>query len=88
MSPVDILKPDYDRFPKFKDARALNCTINEGDVLFMPSFWWHEVQSYPSEKEQRNVAVNFWYEPFLTKEFPCATCKMDVNPFYRHMLET
>ena len=60
MSPVDILKPNYDRFPKFKDARALNCTINEGDVLFMPSFWWHEVQSYPSKQEQRNVAVNFW----------------------------
>lgn len=60
MSPVDILKPDYNRFPKFKEAQALNCTINEGDVLFMPSFWWHEVQSYPSENEPRNLAVNFW----------------------------
>lgn len=60
MSPVDILNPDYRRFPKFKEARALNCTINEGDVLFMPSFWWHEVQSYPSREEPRNVAVNFW----------------------------
>ena len=60
MSPVDILKPDYQRFPKFKEARALNCTINEGDVLFMPSFWWHEVQSSPSREEPRNVAVNFW----------------------------
>ena len=60
MSPVDILKPDYQRFPKFKEALALNCTINEGDVLFMPSFWWHEVQSSPSKEEQRNVAVNFW----------------------------
>jgi len=87
MSPVDILNPDYHRFPKFKEARALNCTINEGDVLFMPSFWWHEVQSYPSREEPRNVAVNFWYEPFLTKEFPCATCKMDVNSFYHHMLD-
>ena len=60
MSPVDILKPDYQRFPKFKEARALNCTIDEGDVLFMPSFWWHEVQSHPSKEEPRNAAVNFW----------------------------
>lgn len=60
MSPIDILKPDYDRFPKFKDVPAMNCTINEGDVLYMPSFWWHEVQS-SSSKEQRNLAVNFWY---------------------------
>ncbi|XP_068735056.1 tRNA wybutosine-synthesizing protein 5-like isoform X2 [Montipora capricornis] len=86
MSPVNILKPDYTRFPKFKEARALNCTINEGDVLFMPSYWWHEVQSYPSKKEARNLAVNFWYEPFFTKEFPCATCKMDTNSYYHHML--
>lgn len=65
MSPVDILNPDYNRFPKFKEAQALNCTINEGDVLFMPSFWWHEVQSYPSEHEPRNLAVNFWWVFFL-----------------------
>lgn len=61
MSPVDILKPDYNRFPKFREVRAMNCTISEGDVLFMPAFWWHEVQSYPSVEEQRNLAVNFWY---------------------------
>lgn len=30
----------------------------------------------------------FRYEPFLTKEFPCATCKMEINDYYRHMLET
>lgn len=65
MSPVDILKPDYNRFPKFKEAQALNCTINEGDVLFMPSFWWHEVQSYPSKNEPRNLAVNFWWVFFF-----------------------
>ena len=72
MSPVDILKPDYNRFPKFKEAQALNCTINEGDVLFMPSFWWHEVQSYPSENEPRNLAVNFWWVFFAFLGFVSA----------------
>ena len=59
MSPIDILKPDYDRFPKFKNVPAMNCTIEEGDVLYMPAFWWHEVKSAPS-KQHRNLAVNFW----------------------------
>ncbi|KAJ8023648.1 JmjC domain-containing protein 7 [Holothuria leucospilota] len=86
MSPLDILNPDFKRFPRFADARPLNCTINEGDVLFMPAFWWHEVQSYPNITEGRNLAVNFWYEPFLQKEFPCQECKLDVNPKYRHLL--
>jgi hypothetical protein len=26
------------------------------------------------------------YDPFLTKEFPCPTCKLDINPHYRHLL--
>ncbi|XP_071120831.1 jmjC domain-containing protein E-like [Mytilus edulis] len=86
MSPVDIKKVDFKRFPKFAGTYPLNCTLNEGDVLFMPSFWWHEVQSVPNRKEKRNLAVNYWYEPFLTKEFPCPTCKLDVNPKYRHLL--
>ena len=60
MSPVDIMNPNYHRFPKFREVRAMNCTISEGDVLFMPAFWWHEVQSYPSQ-EQRNLAVNYWW---------------------------
>ncbi|XP_006818312.2 bifunctional peptidase and (3S)-lysyl hydroxylase Jmjd7-like [Saccoglossus kowalevskii] len=86
MSPVDILKPEFQRFPEFGKTFPLNCTIDEGDILFMPSFWWHEVQSYPSSTTHRNVAINFWYEPFFTKEFPCPTCPLDVNPIYAHLL--
>ncbi|KAK3598783.1 hypothetical protein CHS0354_020895 [Potamilus streckersoni] len=86
MSPVDILKPDFTRFPRFADAYPMSCTIEEGDVLFMPAFWWHEVQSFPNKTAGRNLAVNFWYEPFLTKEFPCPLCNLDINPKYRHLL--
>ncbi|XP_066275807.1 uncharacterized protein [Branchiostoma lanceolatum] len=86
MSPVDILKPNFKRFPKFAEAVPVNCTIEEGEVLYMPAHWWHEVQSYPSSTQHRNLAINFWYEPFLTKEFPCQTCSLDVNPYYRHLL--
>lgn len=32
------------------------------------------------------IFFSYRYEPFLTKEFPCSTCKMDINSFYRHML--
>ncbi|EDV23297.1 uncharacterized protein TRIADDRAFT_58435 [Trichoplax adhaerens] len=75
MSPVDILKPNLQRFPKFTKAVPYVCEISPGDALFMPAFWWHEVQSFPDKKEKRNLAVNFWYEPFFTREFPCPTSK-------------
>lgn len=86
MSPLDIQRPNLERFPKFAEARPLLCTIEEGEVLFMPAFWWHEVQSRPSQTQHRNLAVNFWYDPFFIKEFPCPDCHLDVNPKYRHLL--
>ena len=60
MSPVDIKAPDLEKFPNFAKARRIHCSLKPGDVLFMPAFWWHEVQSFPDKTEKRNLAVNFW----------------------------
>jgi jumonji domain-containing protein 7 len=87
MSPVDITKPNYGRFPKFAEAKRLECILKPGDVLFMPSFWWHEVQSYPDHNQHRNLAVNFWYKPLLTKEFPCPGCRLEFNHHYDKLLK-
>jgi len=86
MSPVDILNPDYERFPLFGEAVPLRCRIERGEFLFLPSWWWHEVQSYPEKDEGINIAVNFWFRPFYEKEYPCQTCPLEFNPFYRHLL--
>lgn len=83
MSPIYIVQPNCERFPNFTRARQMECVLNEGDILYMPSFWWHEVQFYPNLVEKRNMAVNFWYEPFLKKDFPCPECRMDINPHYK-----
>lgn len=87
MSPIDIAQPDLQRFPNYSKANKLTCTLRAGDILFMPAFWWHEVQSYPDQQEHRNLAVNFWYEPVVTKEFPCAQCRLYFNLNYRQLLE-
>lgn len=61
MSPVDIQDPNLEQFPRFEEAGRLECTLRPGDALFMPAFWWHEVQSRPDPVQQRNLAVNFWW---------------------------
>lgn len=40
-SPVNIMEPDYDKFPLFKNAKPLKVTLEPGDTLFIPSGWWH-----------------------------------------------
>ncbi|CDW52010.1 Cupin 8 domain containing protein [Trichuris trichiura] len=78
MSPIDITYPDFEKFPSLRDLKWLNCTIEPGDILYIPSFWWHEVQSFPDVDENRNLAVNFWYPRFWDKEFPCAKCPFEL----------
>lgn len=40
-SPVNILDPDYSKYPLFKNAKAIKTTLKPGETLFIPSGWWH-----------------------------------------------
>jgi hypothetical protein len=37
--------PDYHRFPMFRDAKGMECTIGPGDLLVVPGGWIHWVKS-------------------------------------------
>jgi lysine-specific demethylase 8 len=56
-SPVDAIRPDFERFPKFQEARYQDCVLEPGEVLYMPAGYWHHVRS-----EGFNVAVNLWWK--------------------------
>ena len=43
-SAVDLDKPDYERFPQFKDVTIIDVVIGPGDLLFLPVGWWHYVR--------------------------------------------
>lgn len=40
-SPVELEAPDLERFPRAARAlaRRLECTVEEGDALYLPAFW-------------------------------------------------
>jgi hypothetical protein len=40
-SMVDILHPDYNRFPALHKVVASECILEPGDTIFMPSGYWH-----------------------------------------------
>merc|ERR1712194_340984 len=57
---IRLDNPDVVAWPSVSRAkgRALEVTLNPGDVLFLPSGWWHHVESL----SDMNVSVNFWFE--------------------------
>jgi ribosomal protein L16 Arg81 hydroxylase len=55
---LDIDNPNYEVFPNFKYAKPIEGIISPGDVLFIPSGWWHDVRSLDLA-----VSVNFWWKP-------------------------
>ena len=42
---VDPARPDWDRYPLYKEARPVECTIGPGDTVFVPGGWAHWVVS-------------------------------------------
>jgi hypothetical protein len=59
MSLVHVTAPDFERFPKFRQAlAAAECAeLGPGDAIFVPPAWWHHVESL----EPFNLLVNYWW---------------------------
>jgi hypothetical protein len=59
ISLVDFHAPDYERFPKFREAlkTAQVSLLEPGDAIIVPSMWWHHVEALNAF----NVLVNFWW---------------------------
>jgi hypothetical protein len=56
---VDFSAPDFDRFPRFREAlaAAIIVDLEPGDALYMPALWWHHVEAEGSF----NLLVNYWW---------------------------
>jgi hypothetical protein len=59
ISLVDFARPDFAQFPKFAAAlqHAQVAELGPGDAIFIPSMWWHHIESL----DALNVLVNYWW---------------------------
>lgn len=57
---VDFEKPDYNRFPNFENVQGYETFIQPGEVLYIPTYWFHHVESLL--KGGPTVSINFWYK--------------------------
>jgi hypothetical protein len=60
ISLVDFHRPDFERFPRFRDALACAevAELGPGDALYMPSLWVHHAESL----DDFGLMMNFWWQ--------------------------
>jgi lysine-specific demethylase 8 len=56
ISPVDAENPDLDRYPRFRGAQTLTVDLNPGELLYLPSAWWHQATSVDA-----SMSINWWW---------------------------
>ena len=59
VSMVSVPVPDFDRYPRFRDALTSACVaeLEPGDAIYIPYLWWHHVESLG----RFNLLVNYWW---------------------------
>ncbi len=58
---VDINDPDYNKYPALKEVKGIDCMIEAGDTLFMPSGYWHHIEYHSAGMgfSMRSLSPNF-----------------------------
>lgn len=54
---IDPLNPDLDEYPSYDEAIKYEIRLNAGDMLYLPSLWYHHVR-----QSHKNISLNFWYD--------------------------
>lgn len=67
ISLVNFRDPDLAKFPRFEEALRHACIaeLEPGDALYLPSMWWHHVESLGTF----NLLINYWWNeapPYMT----------------------
>lgn len=59
MSLVDFHNPDFEKFPRFKEAlkNCIDVPLKQGECIYIPALWWHHVETTSNGV---NCLVNYW----------------------------
>ena len=73
-SPIDIDRPDLNRYPDFAKVTVLDVVVNRGETMFLPLGWWHQVTALdlsmsssfsnpvvPNTYSYRNPDIRNWW---------------------------
>lgn len=78
---VDCFNPDLQKFPLYANAKPVECILNQGEMLYIPSDWWHHVINLENTISLAINTLNEWdYEVVCQKILQSAPIKGHLFP--------
>lgn len=83
-SPINIEQPNFDRYPDVPPGGIpyMDCTVQEGEAIFVPSYFWHEVSSSPGQEQKYNGNSAFNDNDPLPKKFDRIAMNVAINYWF------
>jgi len=57
---VDCFNPDLQKFPMYANAKPVECILNQGEMLYIPSDWWHHLKNLENTITLSLNTINEW----------------------------
>ncbi len=57
---VDAFNPDLEKFPLYTNAKPVEFVLNPGEIIYIPSMWWHQAENLDSTIALGFNTVNEW----------------------------
>jgi hypothetical protein len=82
VSPIDpFAEPDLERYPRFAQARGVEVTVNEGELIFVPADWWHTTRL-----DEVSIAVTInWVHRSNWDRYSVSMSQGSVSPWKRRL---
>lgn len=52
--PIDPTSPNFELYARFKHAKPITITLQAGDMLYLPSLWFHRVSQQSGPRSNTN----------------------------------
>ena len=64
----DISNPDFEKFPALDGVEGIECFLEHGDTLFMPTGWWHWMKYLDGSF---SISLRAWDKSWAVKDIRC-----------------
>ncbi|MDF5721312.1 MAG: cupin-like domain-containing protein, partial [Rhizonema sp. PD37] len=76
---VNCFKPNFKKFPLYAQAKSVQFILDQGEILYMPSNWWHQLKNLENTIAVATGTLHEWDYELVCQGF------LDKAPIKGHL---